>query len=557
MKLRSGSFSGKLLRRAKSKAKLEDTSTQVPELPIPPVRLISGREGVSSADCVQILPTVKLDAYLHLPFGNSSASSSSSPPSRALPPPPKKGLHRRSRSFSELLSIASSTLSHDQPWRSREAWAAIHSPSQEPLRRKPEGRVIDRTYGWIERGDPHSSLYANTLGERDVTGRQDFRFFNNTQQKVPPSAIDSDDEDYDIDDTNRVRLSHRDMRQPARSRLNESVTIGLSRGSTSSSSISTMDLSLNPHTPPTSFDNEFPLIHSHLGRHGGSHSATPSDESDLLLPPLIPDLVKRAVSPPAFTGFPSPAPWAQRSPRKDIREASNLRWAKGDQSSTDSSPDLPARKALKDRLAETVAAAQRGSGMPTHQRKRSTTLPSTFTQSALAAEEATEVEARPESGTLPELAVVSVSPSVAENPPRPARHPRRLPPVPVLVHVPAPHQSGGLLESTDTSSSQYGPEAVSPGPKGPSAYYRPSILLRSTASQQSLQPPSRRPSTAPTPPSSSPLAFGARSRIHSEQRQSGLYHSPNPSPLPSATFQNQRRSRQHSGTSSAGRGGWI
>lgn len=539
---------------------------------------------------VQALPTVKLDAYLHLPFGNSSSSSSTSPPSRALPLPPKKGLHRRSRSFSELLSIASSTLSHDQPWRSREAWAAIHSPSQEPVRKKPEGKVMDRTYGWIERGgNPHSSLYASGLGERDVVGRQEFKFFHNAQQKVPPLAIDSDNSDDDDEEEgesmDRVRLSHRDMRQPARSRLNESVTMNLSRDSTSSSSISTMDLSLNPHTPPTSFDNDFPLIHSHSGRHGGPHSATPSDESDLALPPLIPDLVKRAHSPPAFTGFPSSAPWAQRSPRKDIREASNLRWAHDDKStssatsSNDSSPDIqaqPARKPLNDRLAAAVVAARRGSAAQGHQRKRSTTLPSTFTHSQSSSTSTavpstgtgTESEARPESGTLPDIAVVCVSAGTANgsdnpnssNPPRPARHPRRLPPVPVLVHAPSPHQPGTLSKSPDTSPSVYTPDQVSPNTKGPSAYYRPSITLKPTASHQSLKPSCRRPATAPTPPSSSPLAFGARSqtqpRALGEQRQMTLSPSPNPSPLSSA-FHNQRRSRQHSGTSSAERGGWI
>lgn len=474
---------------------------------------------------------------------------------------------------------------------------------------------MDRTYGWIERGgDQHSSLYASGLGERDVVGRQEFKFFHNAQQKVPPSAIDSDDEEDDNegeedDPMNRVRLSHRDMRQPARSRLNESVTMNLSRDSTSSSSISTMDLSLNPHTPPTSFDNDFPLIHSHSGRHGGPHSATPSDESDLALPPLIPDLVKRAHSPPAFTGFPSPAPWAQRSPRKDIREASNLRWAHDDKTrsssstSNDTSPEVqaqPTRKPLNDRLAAAVVAARRGSAAQGHQRKRSTTLPSTFTHSQSSSTSTavpstgtvtgtgngtgTDNEARPESGTLPEIAiaVVTAGPSAnttlsngndntnnISNPPRPARHPRRLPPVPVLVHAPSPQQPGVISRSPDTSPSVYTPELISsPSTKGPSAYYRTSIPLKPAGPHQSLKASSRRPSTAPTPPSSSPLAFGARSQAqaqaraqaqahgHGEQRQMTLSPSPNPSPLSSA-FHNQRRSRQHSGTSSAERGGWI
>jgi hypothetical protein len=470
------------------------------------------------------------------PFGSPSSTS-------PLPIPPK-GLHRRSRSFSELLSIASNStgISHAQPWRDREAWAAIHSPSQGPVRSRKEGSVMDRSYGWMERLPAHDDHQGFEDHRRPVVGRDEFKFFHNTQT---PSSQDQQD---------KSKPNH----HHGKSRLNQTTTtVHVSRpASDSSSTVSTMDLSINPHTPPTSVDPHSPLHRSHpIPRSPHSAISTYSNENendDLPLPPLLPHNVKRAHSPPAFTSvIPAQVPWAQRSTMRDIREASNLRWA----TPNSSIPSSPLGQPFSARPVEN------GNGRSTlepphtpeprvHRRKRSMTAPSVFDN--LKASECKETDSRPESGTLPRD---------TPSPPRPPRHPRRHlnPPTPIVMTMPIPRPtpgppSYGYTPATPSSrdEDEYSTPLSSPLASSPvksPAYCKPTLPLRSAVSHQSLRPASRRPATAPTHGSVKQLGV---SPVKVQPFGSRMYTSPPPSAIA-----NDRLSRKFSASSSTGRGGWI
>ena len=279
----------------------------------------------------------------------------------------------------------------------------------------------------MERDPERAQLQA---GQRDVKGRDQFKFFHNVQNTSSTSLGENT----------------RDIRYPVhanahgRSRLNESTStssshtaipppIGTETRPTStddsSSTISSMDLSTNPHTPPTSIDQHFtPPSQPYAHEPDTPRSATSvysDDNDDLPLPPLLPHNVKRADSPPAFTSrFPAQVPWAQRSTIKDIREASNLRWATGSGSNSPSPSPSPSHSPLKPTpVSQPIQHQPPRTPPPLHRRKRSMTAPSVFDQ-------VIKQDSRPESGTLP---------APIPSPPRPPRHPKRQtrapPPIPI------------------------------------------------------------------------------------------------------------------------------
>lgn len=390
---------------------------------------------------------------------------------------------------------------------------------------------MDRTYGWMER-DPEKNGMSSS---RDIKGRDQFKFFHNTQN------------------TSSTSLAERDMPRyhtHGRSRLGEStnssssntviapiiITTGPNTRPTSvndsSSTVSSMELSTNPHTPPTSIDQHF-NPHSNL-----PDSATSRYSDDLPLPPLLPHNVKRADSPPAFTSrFPTQVPWAQRSTIKDIREASNLRWATGMGSGCGPSTPPPSSSpsaTIQTPTAIPIRVEPPRTPPPQHRRKRSMTAPSVF-------DNAQKPSIRPESGTLP---------LETPSPPRPPRHPKRQtrapPPIPLEMPVavpysynPSPTPTSREEEFTTPLSS---PMIQSPI-KAPSAFYKPTMPLRSVGSATSLKPGSRRPSTAPT----------QGSALLGKPAQIGVF----PSPPPSSTNRTFDRLSRNTSSSSATRGGWI
>jgi hypothetical protein len=372
---------------------------------------------------------------------------------------------------------------------------------------------------------------------RDVKGRDQFKFFHNTQATSSSS----------LGDTNTTRY-------PAhgRSRLNDSTTSSSSNNTTivpiiirteprptsandSSSTVSSMELSTNPHTPPTSIDQHF---NPHPQDTPNSATSTYSD--DLPLPPLLPHNVKRADSPTAFTSrFPAQVPWAQRSTIKDIREASNLRWATSSRPSTPP-PSAPPIDSKTPTAAPNNVEPPR-TPPPKHRRKRSMTAPSVF-------DNAQKPSVRPESGTLP---------LDTPSPPRPPRHPKRQtrapPPIPLTMEMPVavPYSYNPPSTSTPTSREDVwttplsSPMPQSPALKAPSAFYKPTMPLRSVGSAQSLRPGSRRPSTAPT--QGSPLL--------SKPAQIGVH--PSPPSSGNRGFDRLSRLSRNPSASSATRGGWI
>jgi len=519
------SFSGKLLKRYRSKTKLNEEEHREP---VPALPTVSHLTRVENKPNDQILPGLDVTTSWNIPLSLTDGQTSL--------PLPRPRAHRRSRSFSELLSTASNgTTTSDfapaQPWRDRDAWAAIHSPSQGPVKSRKEASVMDRTYGWMER-DPEKNGMSSS---RDVKGRDQFKFFHNTQ------------------DTSSASSTERDMPRyhtHGRSRLGESTNSSSSNtiiapiiittetdtrpasANDSSSTVSSMELSTNPHTPPTSLDQHF-NPNSNL-----SDSATSTYSDDLPLPPLLPHNVKRADSPPAFTSrFPTQVPWAQRSTIKDIRETSNLRWATGMGSGCGpSTPPPPSSPSTTIQQPTTVPVKADPPRTPPsqHRRKRSMTAPSVF-------DNAQKPSIRPESGTLP---------LETPSPPRPPRHPKRQtrapPPIPLEMPVAAPHSHNPSPTPTsredEFTTPLSSPMAQSPT-KAPSAFYKPTLPLRSVGSATSLRPGSRRPSTAPTQ-GSTPLGRPV---------QIGAF----PSPPPSSTSRTFDRLSRNTSSSSATRGGWI
>jgi hypothetical protein len=403
---------------------------------------------------------------------------------------------------------------------------------------------MDRSYGWMERLE-----HGDQDHRRPIVGRDEFKFFHNTP----------------LNDSAEQERTRSNPHQSTR--VNDPITIvNISRPSSdSSSTISTMDLSINnPGTPPTSTDLHSPLRRS-IPRSPASATSRYSTE-DLPLPPLLPHNVKRADTPPAFTsGTPAKVqvPWAQRSTMRDIREASNLRWASSGSgtSSSSSTPNAstighPVSSPLKASLVEPMRTPE----PRVHRRKRSMTAPSVFANMTQA-----NGDSRPESSTLPHH---------PPSPPRPPRHPKRQynPPPPLAMPVPRPtpatsispmysympqtpssHSHSFMPRTPSSREEEWSTPLSSPSPlghnsysptKGPSAYYKPTLPLRSAASYQSLRPGSRRPSTAPT--------NGSGNQGLMPVRLFGM--KPLPSPI---AIKNGSLSRNVSATSSTGRGGWI
>ena len=516
------SFSGKLLKRYRSKTKLneEKQDEPVPALPI----VCHFRQSESDTDA-QTLPGLDVATSWNIPLSNTDGSS---------PSLPRPRIHRRSRSFSELLSIASngthtSDFAPAQPWRDREAWAAIHSPSQGPVKGRKDASVMDRTYGWMERNPEKNGMSLNS-GRRDVKGRDDFKFFHNIQATSTTSLGERDLSRYPgygktcLHDSTASTSSNNTTIAPIIIRPETRPT---SRND-SSSTISSMELSTNPHTPPTSIDQ-----HSNPNSlHDIPNSATSNYSDDLPLPPLLPHTVKRADSPPAFTSrFPAQVPWAQRSTMKDIREASNLRWATGSGPSTP--PQLEQSTTTQTPTAMPVEEPPR-TPPPQHRRKRSMTAPSVFDKAGIPS-------VRPESGTLP---------LNTPSPPRPPRHPKRQtrvpPPIPLDMPVAVPYSLNPPSSTPTSREEDFTTPLSSPLPqspiKAPSAFYKPTVPLRSVGSASSLRP-GRRPSTAPT----------QGSALLGRPAQIGAY----PSPPPSSTNRGFERLSRNTSSSSATRGGWI
>ncbi|RSH87461.1 hypothetical protein EHS25_003371 [Saitozyma podzolica] len=119
--------------------------------PVPPLpRLPSLRLGTTSSSSGPLLPS---------PFDNSDTTSSTS----FFPSRSNQSGHRRSRSFSTPPQTLGVDLA-DQPWRSREAWLALHqrTPSPPPTLTIPS--ATDQG-GWRQRGGG-GSLEAHTRVRR-------------------------------------------------------------------------------------------------------------------------------------------------------------------------------------------------------------------------------------------------------------------------------------------------------------------------------------------------------------------------------------------------------
>ncbi|WWD02921.1 hypothetical protein V865_000964 [Kwoniella europaea PYCC6329] len=233
------------------------------------------------------------------PFPTPNPSQPSTQRSATLLPPSSnprdnKYSHRRSRSFSELITSSSSIT---QPWRDRETWLAIHTPSQTPNITQRKGSIPASLEdgGWRARGGgtffgadmngPYPSFKVRVKPLSPPTSPQ--RYFTSKEQH---QEITNEPEEISQEDkTDSSPLEKMIYQHQSHSAWNVRHT-------------------LNP-SPNSSDDEDRPLIPTRY------HTPPPiqDDDDDDLLPPLLPRSITRSSSFESTSRNTTPIPWAQRS----------------------------------------------------------------------------------------------------------------------------------------------------------------------------------------------------------------------------------------------------
>ncbi|KAK6910151.1 hypothetical protein I203_104182 [Kwoniella mangroviensis CBS 8507] len=252
------------------------------------------------SDDNQLLPSPLIrPSFPKSPYPFPAPAPSTTQRSATLLPPnsnprDKKYSHRRSRSFSELITSSSSIT---QPWRDRETWLAIHTPSQTPHITQRKGSIPASLEdgAWRARGGgtffgadmngPYPSFKVRVKPLSPPTSPR--RYFTSKQQDITSEPEELPQEDKtDSSPMEKMIYQHRS---------HSAWNVGNTQNTSSS--------------PGSSDGEEHPMIPTKY------HTSPPiqDDDDDDLLPPLLPRSITRSSSFESTSRNTTPIPWAQRS----------------------------------------------------------------------------------------------------------------------------------------------------------------------------------------------------------------------------------------------------